>query len=104
MVGEETVTLDQIFEACSAVEKPLKIHENIMENLERVEINYKMMQLYSPIISPQGKEKINYALDNYGFEFNKTEIRKMMIQDGFGQGNWDTLFQIFNKISVDNAR
>jgi len=104
MVGEETVTIDQIFEACAEVEKPLKIHENILENLERVETNYKMMQLYSPIISPQGKEKINYALDNYGFEFNKTEIRKMMIQDGFGQGNWDTLFQIFNKISIDNAR
>jgi len=102
MIGEETVTLDQVFEVCNEVEKPLKIHTNILENMDRVETNYKMMQLYSPIISAQGKSKLNYAIKNCQFAFNKTEIRKMMIQDGFGHGNWDELFQIFNKISVDN--
>ena len=100
---EESATLDQILEACAEVEKPLKVHENILEHVDRVKTNYKMMQLYSPIISAQGKQKINYALDNYEFDFNKTEIRKMMIQDGFGHGNWDSLFQSLNKISIDNS-
>ena len=103
MASEDMVTIDQLLEACANVEKPLKVHENIIENVERVETNYKMMQLYSPIISAQGKQKINYAFDNYEFDFNKTEIRKMMIQDGFGHGNWDSLFQALNKISVANA-
>jgi len=103
MAEEGQVTLDQLYDLCDSVEKPLKVHTNIVENMDRVETNYKMMQLYSPIISAQGKDKINYALDNCEFEFNKTEIRKMMIQDGFGHGNWDDLFQIFNKISVDNS-
>jgi hypothetical protein len=25
----------------------------------------------------------------------------MMIQDGFGQGNWDDLFQTMNRFSLD---
>jgi len=103
MAEEKQVTFDHLYDLCEEVEKPLKVHTNILENTDRVETNYKMMQLYSPIISAQGKEKLNYALDNCEFDFNKTEIRKMMIQDGFGHGNWDDLFSLFNKISVDNS-
>ena len=34
--------------------------------------------------------------------FNKTELLKMMLKDGFGEINFSELFQSFNRISVDN--
>ena len=45
------------------------------------------MQLYSPSLSPTVKSKINYILENTEMEFNLTEMRKMMMVDGFGE--WD---------------
>jgi hypothetical protein len=45
------------------------------------------MQLYSPSLSPTMKSKINYILENTEMEFNLTEMRKMMMIDGFGE--WD---------------
>jgi len=60
-----------------------------------------MMQLYSPSISAQGVTKINYNIDNFDYFFNKTEFRKMMIEDGFGS-TWspNEMFQKFKKIST----
>ena len=60
-----------------------------------------MMQLYSPSISVQGKLYLKEAIQNCDVSFNKTEVKKMMIQDGFGDFNWTDLYQIFNRISVD---
>ena len=68
-----------------------------MEEFDKVEVNYKIMQLYSPSIPVQGKEVLKYSVENFEPEFNKTEIVKMMIQDGFGEGNWSTMFQTYNR-------
>ena len=58
-----------------------------------------MMQLYSPLISVQGKQTIDYALDNFECDFNKTELLKLMMNDGFGELNWEELKTFLNKIS-----
>ena len=96
---EKSYTLDEVQEYCSTIESDVKAYENIVEQFDKVVLNYKMMQLYSPGISIQGIEKINYALNNFEYHFNKTEIRKMMIQDGFGQWNWNDLFQKLSNMS-----
>lgn len=102
---ETTHTLSEVLshceEACVGSKKPIKAYVNIAEQFERVEENYKIMQLYSPSISAQGKAKINHTVKNFVNEFNKTEVRKMMIQDGFGHGNWDDLFQTMNRFCLD---
>ena len=61
-----------------------------------------MMQLYVPTIPAQGRQKISNTLAEFEYHFNKTEIRKMMVMDGFGEWNWNELFQRLKKISVDN--
>ena len=60
------------------------------------------MQLYVPSLSPQSKEMIRYAIEDAPQEFNKTEILKMMQQDGFGTFDWSDLFQTMKRIVADN--
>jgi len=100
---DKDYTLQELVEICEEVEKPLKVHQGIIDNVETITQNYKMMQLYSPLISVQGKQKIKYVLDNFEFQFNKTEIDKMMVFDGFGTINFTDLYAIFRRICVDNT-
>jgi 5'-3' exonuclease len=101
---EHSYTLDEVYQHCltesESEDNKVKAYQNIVEQYDKVELNYKMMQLYSPSISVQGKGKVRYAVENFDPAFNKTEIRKMMIQDGFGEWNWNDLFQNFKRISV----
>ena len=99
---EKSYTLDEVYEYCSTVESNVQAYKKITEQFDKVELNYKMMQLYLPSISIQGRQTIDYAMNEFEYHFNKTEIRKMMIQDGFGEGNWNDLFQAMNRISTDN--
>ena len=99
-MGEErTVTIDELLEYCQSIDSKLKVYKNIRESKKLIEHNYKMMQLYSPLISVQGKQTIDYALENFECDFNKTELLKLMMEDGFGELNWEELKTFLNKIS-----
>jgi DNA polymerase-1 len=100
LAEDEDCTIDKVYDYCEEVDSKVKAYENIIEQIDKVKSNYDMMQLYSPLISIQGKNKIEYALKNFAYHFNKTEVRKMMIQDGFREWNWNDLFQKLNKISL----
>ena len=102
LVEEKSYTIGEVVEYCKNSESKLKAFDNIIEAEETISENYKIMQLYSPFISPQGKSKVRYNIDNAEYHFNKTEIIKMMMEDGFGAYNWDSLFQNFNRISLEN--
>ena len=102
MSEEEFITIDKLMEMCSTAEKQVKVHESIMEGREVIETNYKIMQLYAPSISPQGKEHIRFNIEENEHDFNKTELQKMMIEDGFGAGDWSDLFQTMKRISIDS--
>ena len=99
LAEQTTVTCDQVRVFCNAEaeESSVKAYEKIIEEFDKVEVNYKMMQLYAPMIPVQGKLHLKRTIKDFKPEFNKTEIRKMMIQDGFGEGNWNTMFQTFNR-------
>ena len=45
---------------------------------------------------------IHEVIQSPDLTFNKTELIKMMIKDGFGEINFVELFQQFNRISLDN--
>jgi DNA polymerase-1 len=102
LIEDRDVTINEVVEFCEGVENQLKVHTAISENEELIKKNYSIMQLYSPLISVQDRNKIRYALDNFQFMFNKTEVEKMMILDGFGAGNWSELYSTFRRICVDN--
>lgn len=104
LADSKIYTITEVIDYCSKTKAKLKFYENIVENQELIEHNYKMMQLYSPQMSFQGKEQVTYALENFEFEFNRTEIIKMMRNDGFGELNWEALRATLNKISIDFSR
>jgi len=99
MSEDRDVTIDELVEYCENIDSKLKVYKNIAESKVIIEHNYQMMQLYSPLISVQGKQTIDYALDNFECNFNKTELLKLMMNDGFGELNWEELKVFLNKIS-----
>ena len=89
MKEEEDYLIEDIVRHCEGVERPLLVHRRILENIQLVKKNYRLMQLYSPSLSPTTKSKVNYILENTDMELNLTEFRKMMMIDGFGE--WDNM-------------
>jgi hypothetical protein len=55
-------------------------------------------------MSVQSKIFVQDAVENFDFSFNKTEIIRMMIEDGFGELNWEDLRTNLNRISRDNRK
>ena len=102
MIQIDNYTIDELLTYCDKVDKKLKFHENILEGQEVIAHNYKMMQLYSPMLSPQSKDFVKNAVENFEFNFNKIEIIKKMRDDGFGELNWKDLELHLNKIAIEN--
>ena len=99
MKDERTITIDELLDYCESIDSKLKVYKNISESKALIEHNYQMMQLYAPLISIQGKQTIDYALENFECEFNKTELLRLMMNDGFGELNWEELKGFLNRIS-----
>ena len=85
-----------------SAETNVKAYQKVLDNEALLKRNYGMMQLYAPILSPTAKKMIRETVKNPDLSFNKTELIKMMIKDGFGEINFIELFQNFNRISIDN--
>jgi 5'-3' exonuclease len=100
---EKAATFSDIVSHCKKEleEKEIKAFRNILESESVLKRNYQMMQLYAPILSIDAKNIVNKTLKESDNTFNKTELIKMMIKDGFGEINFVELFQHLNKISLD---
>ena len=96
--SEDSVTFDVLGEYCENDNTGLKAFSSILENMDKVKENYKIMQLYSPSISVQTKMKVQSSLDNFTPEFNKTEVIKRMKKDGFAEWSTEDLFVTCKRI------
>ena len=99
LAEEKYYNIDEIIEYCDNVPSNLSFFKKVVEDKALIEKNYKMMQLYSPQLSVQGKDHVKYAVENFECEFNKTKIIGMMKNDGLGELNWEDLKEHLNKIS-----
>lgn len=99
---EKSYNLDELFNFCKKDDTGLKIFTNILQEKKKVELNYKLMQLYVPNISPKGSSHIKETVVNFTPTVNRTNITKMMIQDGISEFNWESLFQKFSSIIAKN--
>ncbi len=100
---EKSYTLDDLFNHCRRDDSGLKLYKNILSEKNKVELNYKLMQLYSPYISVQGSQHIKTTIESFKPSFNRTEVIKMMTIDGINEFNWNSLFQKFRSI-IEEAR
>jgi 5'-3' exonuclease len=101
-------TIPEVMDYCVKSKKGSRVQffDNVVENKKLVEHNYKMMQLYAPQMSVQAKQFTQEAVENFECDFNRTELIRMMREDGFGELNWEDLKSQLNKINyecVDNA-
>jgi len=62
------------------------------------------MQLYSPSLSIQTKQSVDWTIKEFEYKFNKTETNIMMFQDGINEINWSDMFQEFKRLRRDNKR
>ena len=95
---EKECYLEDVVTHCKEQETKLKVYDRVLEETDKVESNYKIMQLYNPLVSPQNRDKVRHVICNYPKSFSKTEIRKMMLIDGFPELSWHDLFAAFNRI------
>ena len=99
---DKSFTFSDIYKHCENVEKKLKAHHAILQNKQVIESNYKLMQLYVPLVSVQSRKKINYILHNSDLSFNRTAIVKSLYEIGFGELNWGDLSTTLRRISIEN--
>ena len=102
LIEEKSYTISDVLKCCEKQEKPLKIHMNILEGKKIIEENYRMMQLSVPDMSSETISRISEKIKLEIREFNKTEILRMMINDGMGEYNWTDLWANCNRIVWDS--
>ena len=83
-------------------ENNIKVYQNVVDKQDLLEENYRIMQLYTPSLSIDSKRSIRDTLQNADISFNKTEIIKNMVNDGFSNLEWTELQAFFRKIVIDN--
>ena len=101
---EKSYTIQELVDFAEGVDSKLKVFKNVVEKQDLIEKNYKMMQLYAPNISAQSAQYIRRMLNNPELNFNKSGVRAMMIEDGFGAYDWNDLFALFKKGSLWKAK
>lgn len=100
---EKSYMINEIVDYCSNIDSDIKLYSSIVEKQDLIRENYKLMQLYAPSLSIQDVQKIDYALQNSECTFKKTEILKMMLQDGFGETNFEELYIQLHRIMLENC-
>ena len=95
-------TLDDVYGYCEGTESKVKFYSNVVENWETVETNYKVMNLTPPSISVQGRQKINFALDNFAFELNATGLKRQSVEHGFGSYDWSEFMAMLRGVLEKN--
>tara|TARA_Y100001938_G_C8101510_1_gene442118 strand:+ start:10602 stop:11525 length:924 start_codon:yes stop_codon:yes gene_type:complete len=98
LAENESLTLDYIFDKCKANFESSKVYQAILTEKQKVELNYGIMQLYSPNISYSSTKDIREAFNNYFPLFNHTEFVAMLTKDGLTNYDWETMFQKFRSI------
>ena len=95
-------TLDKVYDHCAKTDSNLKFYERVVEGWDTVELNYKVMNLTPPSISVQGRQKINYILENFEFELNGTGLKCCSVEHGFGSYDWSELMAMLRGIVEKN--
>jgi len=100
----KSFTIDDVISHCEEHKGELKIYNDIVASKEIIKMNYKLMQLYVPNMSPTVSKAIKETIQNFEPMFSQTQITHKMVIDGFTDYNWDSLFQTFRFIVAESKR
>lgn len=104
MLAEATnKTLQNVFDYCSCVaseKTKVSFYQHVLDAKEKIEENYRLMQLYAPSLSPDVQQMIQRTLWSPPLQLQKTEFQKMCMEDGIGTMELSSLFQYFQKMRI----
>ena len=101
---EKDVYIDELIEFCENQESNIKAFSSVPLDEKLIKDNYSLMQLYSPSLSLQTKENIDWTIKEFECSFKKTNINIMMMQDGIQEINWTSMIENFNRIQRDSKK
>ena len=95
--GSQTITLNDLVKEIGKLDEKEKnkAHNSLLEGVEVVKMNYKMMQLYNSKMGIDTVRKVEASLADQP-NYSKFAIEKIMIEDGFGAHNWSVMLQHFS--------
>ena len=102
MASKKLMTTDALRKICLDDETDTKIYKDILSEFKKVKLNYKVMQLYTPYISPKNSTHIRETINNFEPNFNRTNVHKQMLIDGISDYNWNALFRKFRSLIADH--
>ena len=101
LLGEQSFTLDDLFEICEAKHDQHVIYSRIIFDFEKLENNHKVMDLGNPMLDDLEKEFILDIIKKPPFKLNMAEFIRLYNQDGLGnilknveywlRENWDKI-------------
>lgn len=98
LAESKSCTVKDLLKYCKTTENKSQLYSRVLDGKEVIKLNYKMMQLYQPIISAANARYVRNTIDDFSPTFHQTNTTKRMLEDGFVEYNWDNLFQNFRRI------
>lgn len=101
LLGEQKITMDDLFEICEAKHKEHVIYSRIIFDFDKFINNHKVMDLGNPMLDDLEKEFILDTVKQAPYKLNMAEFIKLYHQDGLGnilknveywlRENWDKI-------------
>ena len=104
LAESKTYLVEDLLSVCETkIKEKVKsnFYQKIIDNVDKVKINYSIMQLYSPSLSVQVANRARFTIENFKPEINMTGFRKLMLEDGVEQINFAEMCAMFNRIIRD---
>lgn len=101
---EETLTIDQLKQLCEERKEKGKTVQNIIDFIDRVEQNYKIMQLYMPLIPMETKFKIDEQISNFKFNLFPTNFFDILKKEGIIGSSFEEIVKHSQHIIKENTK
>lgn len=102
LIEENRKYVDDLVEEIKSMENPSKVIQEIVYEKSTVIDNFRIMQLYNPVIKKEALEQLEELACYSEADMDWTKVQSMMIQDGFGTYNWTSLHDCFKSIISNN--
>jgi 5'-3' exonuclease len=92
LAEDKTYFINEVMDYCREIDSKIKIYNSILENETLIRKNYKLMQLHAPALSYQSKKFVEYNVENFEYNMNKSGFLVKTKKLGFGSYDWADLW------------
>jgi len=105
LAEDKDYILQNIFDFCQEknkeAKKPPQVYNSVLESSDTLKDNYDIVQLYEPMISLQGQQRLSEAVAGFTPELRKNDFRMSLMKQGISGISVDNLFQACMSIVVN---